>query len=292
MYGDDVSRSLDMQALSFCLTSRTMAHKLPETYYHLNHGELAVDPRHRELLRWRLLSVLRRVLFETNEAHIVTLSNHLVVARKHSMANTAVGLFSFHLRKTLLGTIRNLSNSSHPPPPSPIALLHPPTTTDIPFASMMDLPLPFTLHATENFATCHLRTMTSREFLENGTWAGYYCFSMPRIDNNSLRFDPPMSGIRFRISRHPSQPGTWMMAGDGVDGVGAFVLLGEIDSETGRIVMKKQYQIGVTWAWDWCAVMTPFGIVGSWGRPDYGGWFWLWKTEWVGGDRGPSRQIS
>jgi len=63
------------------------------------------------------------------------------------------------------------------------------------------------------------------------------------------------------------------------DGIGNFDLTGEINQQSGMITMEKRYNDNTSWRWT--AVMTPFGIVGHWGRAGrVGGWLWLWKASW------------
>ena len=120
--------------------------------------------------------------------------------------------------------------------------------------------------------------MTSAAFLSAGEWVGYYCYGAAR-----LRFDAPMRGIRFTAHEH-NENGTVKLSATGAgDGVGGFGLYGEVVRESGRVLLTKRYTNHGT-VWDWCAVMTPCGIVGSWGRRSlgvgFGGWLWLWKAEW------------
>jgi hypothetical protein len=239
----------------------------------------------RSTFRKQLVDILKHLLYDSAVEPFLFTNSPGTVALEHATANKALSIFSFELRSALLGNfVHNTSNTNTAP--TPRTLLQPPSTLDIPFLSFMDLPLPFSPNVAKIFGTCHLHTMTSPEFLEDGEWAGYYCFSIPRADN--VHFDPPMSRIRFVTSRHSADSRTLGLSADGIDSVGSFHLQGEINSETGRVIIRKEYNHGVPWAWDWFSIMTPFGIVGSWGRQDWGGWFWLWKTSWSGGDQGSS----
>jgi hypothetical protein len=63
----------------------------------------------------------------------------------------------------------------------------------------------------------------------------------------------------------------------GIDSVAGFTLEGSV-AANGDVQMRKDYS---GFNWDWRASMTPFGIVGRWGRGNNPhGHFWLWKKEW------------
>jgi hypothetical protein len=276
------NRARYAQALSFCLATRVLSHGFPETEQHLAPSSRIV-PMPRAFSTEERIRILRHPLYNSFEAQSISAHSPEIVALKHTIANRAVGVFSFDLRCALLGNrVHNFGNlNAHPVSRT---LLQPPTTIEFPFLAFMNLPLPFSPNAIENFGTCHLSTMTSPAFIEDGEWAGYYCSSIPRADN--VHFDPPMTGIRFVTSSRAYDPRKSGLSADGIDGIGAFHLQGEIDSDTGRILMRKQYSVGRGWGWDWFSMMTPFGIVGSWGSSASGGWFWLWKTKWQDGDQG------
>ena len=143
----------------------------------------------------------------------------------------------------------------------------------IPFPSLLDIPMPF---SSEGFlGTSHLRVMTSILFLEGGEWVGYYSYSLNLTHPNRVRIDPPMTGIHFASN---PELGVGGMQASGVDSVGNFTLSGNFHAN-GVVQMTKTYD--PMFFWDWSASMTPFGIVGYWGRSGrYQGLFWLWKKEW------------
>lgn len=263
-----------------------MTDKFPETHQHLVDRRVRSFDYIRSAFQEELWFTLKQFLYDLDDLSLRSTLRPEIVALKHTTANKAVGIFSFELRYALsTNRVYNLSIPIANTPPASRILLKPPTTLNIPFHSFMDLPLPFSPNANEAFATCHLRTMTSTEFLQDGEWAGYYCFNGLRNQEN-VHFDPPMTGIRFVACEHDTEPKRLFLVAAGIDSVGSFHLQGDIDSETGKVMIMKQYSNGDHWSWAWHCLMTPFGIVGSWGSREWGGWLWLWKTDWLGADRG------
>ena len=133
------------------------------------------------------------------------------------------------------------------------------------------------------FPSCHLAKMTTVDFLQDGEWTGFYSmsFSPRRGRGESVYFDPPMHSIRFvAYAQCGGDPTVLTLQGTGEDAVGAFDLEGKLAPETGNINLRKTYSGGDP-VWDWVCVMTPVGIVGSWGEGEFGGWIWLWKTGWT-----------
>ncbi len=184
----------------------------------------------------------------------------------------AVGIFSVLLREAYEnGRIRRHQNFL---PRSPIMSF--PSPTSIPFHLLMDVPLPFSPDAAEKFSSCHLARMTTVDFLQDGEWTGFYAMSFDY--KNPALFDPPMRGIRFAATANSDSETT--LYGTGEDSVGAFHLEGTLGPSTGNIRLTKMYEGGLP-VWNWECLMTPVGIVGCWGCPEYGGWLWLWKTGWT-----------
>ena len=126
--------------------------------------------------------------------------------------------------------------------------------------------------------TCFSPAMTTPEFLEDGEWLGFYSMSFKH--NMKITFDPPMQGIRFTSTLLPGDPRIFRLAASGTDGIGPFTLEGAFDSKSGRFSAKKTYT-NTLLGWTWTCMMTPFGIVGTWGSDNWGGWLWLWKKEWT-----------
>lgn len=200
--------------------------------------------------------------------------NSTYFIQKRVQALLAVGLFSVKLRETIeLGRIRPQPNGL-----SQIPTMAVPTSSSIPFRLMMDVPLPFAPSATMEFASCHLAKMTTSDFLEDGEWAGFY--SMSYGPDECMSFDPPMHGIRFVATATSNSPTTLDLHGTGEDGIAAFDLKGKIVPGTGQIFLRKVYSGGSP-TWEWACMMTPVGIVGSWGDQNYYGGLWLWKVGWT-----------
>lgn len=157
-----------------------------------------------------------------------------------------------------------------------------PIPAKIPFHTFMDIPAVFQ-GASESFSTCHIREMTTPEFL-SGRWKGYYA-DQPRFLERR-RFDPPMRDIRI-VARPPTKEESTRMKAKaiidrqsrGVDGHGEFSLEGRVRVD-GLVRITKRYTV-LGWSWAWCGRITPFGIVGVWGSGEtFGGYFWIWNNEW------------
>ncbi|KAK3061224.1 hypothetical protein LTS18_006749, partial [Coniosporium uncinatum] len=119
-------------------------------------------------------------------------------------------------------------------------------------------------------------------FLQDGEWTGYYCYASPMFGQGTP-FDPPMVGVRFDVTDVAHDSNQYGLHSDGQDACGKFKLEGRLFRDSGVLALRKTYTPGPTW--HWAALMTPFGIVGSWGQASWGvgnGWVWLWKREWCG----------
>jgi hypothetical protein len=186
----------------------------------------------------------------------------MLFTKKYSQALDAVGIVSILIREALArGIVRN----SWAAPSSPGISV--PTTESIEFFSLMDMPLPFVADGAAKLPYCHIATMTSKHFLEEGEWAGFYTVS---TGAHELHIDWPMRGMRFRVCDDPERPWRHLQA-YGNDGIGDFSLSSSMASATGEMTMVKAYT-GGTLRWDWACMMTPFGIVDFWGTNSFGGW--------------------
>lgn len=157
-----------------------------------------------------------------------------------------------------------------------------PIPAKIPFAKFMDLPSVYRSSA-GLFATCHTRHMTTPEFLA-GHWAGYY--SDHRFGNRSIVVDAPMQNIQMVVHEPTEEARTRLRIRAiierdtrGYDQHGDFLLSGRV-REDGLVSLAKQY-LGLGISWTWTGRITPFGIVGVWGHNSFGGYFWIFKEEWI-----------
>ena len=190
-----------------------------------------------------------------------------MLMQKQIQVLLTVGIFSVRLREDLEnGRFRRVF----------VALPSLPTSISIPLHSIMDVPLPFSPSTATNFSSCHLAQMTTKDSIESDEWTGFY--SIKNILGEPITFDPPMRNIRFVATANTTDAGILTMHGTGKDAVGAFVLDGELVRKTGQMRLQKVYAGGFP-VWDWACLMTPVGIVDSWGRNFFGGWIWLWKNS-------------
>ncbi|KAF3032289.1 hypothetical protein E8E12_001375 [Didymella heteroderae] len=157
-----------------------------------------------------------------------------------------------------------------------------PMPCKIPFAKFMDIPSVYRSSA-GLFATCHTRQMTAPEFLA-GRWAGYY--TDHRFGNRSIVVDAPMQEIQMVVSEPTEEARTRLRIRAhieretrGYDQHGDFRLTGRV-REDGLVSVAKQY-LGLGDSWTWTGRVTPFGIVGVWGHNSFGGYFWIFKEEWL-----------
>jgi hypothetical protein len=150
----------------------------------------------------------------------------------------------------------------------------------IPFQSFMNLPVPFSKPPLNNLQSSYLPTMTSKSFLEDGEWVGYYTVMSTPL--NPARFDTPVHGIKF-VTRPDPLGDALKIKATGKDSHGDFELAGLI-AFNGKVELRKSirndYRIQPQ---GWHGQMTPFGIVGHWARFHVikPGELWLWKKEWL-----------
>jgi hypothetical protein len=160
-----------------------------------------------------------------------------------------------------------------------------PDPRKIPFIGFMDIRQVYDKFD-QGFNTCHVRGMTSPQFLA-GRWTGYYSDRRGWRSVSDLGlFDPRMRDINL-VTRTPSEYDiktrrlTTIIDGQsrGVDEHGEFTLQGYISGQ-GVVKLEKRY-IAADWTWTWAARVTPFGIVGFWGGDaHFGGFLWIYKEEW------------
>ncbi|KAH6639435.1 hypothetical protein C7974DRAFT_449539 [Boeremia exigua] len=158
-----------------------------------------------------------------------------------------------------------------------------PTPAHIPFTRFMDIPSVYHRSA-ELFSTCHYRCMTTPEFL-SGQWHGFYTDHRLFV-NRAIYVDRPMQDIRM-VTEEPTEEARTRLRINtviaretrGYDSHGDFRLSGRV-REDGLVSVAKQY-LGHGFSWTWTGRITPFGIVGVWGNNSFGGYFWIFKAEWM-----------
>ena len=160
----------------------------------------------------------------------------------------------------------------------PYVSLIPPELIDLPLASLMACSPPFRTLSSKDFIRQYVERVTEPEFLEDGEWVGYYCYSIGGLSTTPQISDSEMKGVYFRTVPEGSN-GILQLTSKGQDGVGPFTLTGRVSGTTGLLLMNKVYEGGHP-TWNWKGALTPFGIAGSWGDMSFGGWFWLWKRAW------------
>ncbi|KAL9579461.1 MAG: hypothetical protein Q9212_005095 [Teloschistes hypoglaucus] len=260
--------------LVFCLALKLMSQRSPDQFAQ---AYLSSTEIYRSLMEIRhsLLDVLRTKLLSAARP---SWGNHSAISNIYCKALKAQVTLSMFFRESRIqgtGWYRPSLTHSYRSSADDIAV---PTTESIDFHHLMDIPLPFTTDATARFQYCHLPKMTSKHFLEDGEWAGVY-YAHTRNGSNFPRFAPPMRNVRFQANLDPAQPRFVILEAGGRNALGEFSLQGRMEKESGQMTLKQVYT-GGTPKWDWTCMMTPFGIVGSWGdRRQFRGWAWLWKVQ-------------
>ncbi|THU86567.1 hypothetical protein K435DRAFT_363661 [Dendrothele bispora CBS 962.96] len=111
---------------------------------------------------------------------------------------------------------------------------------------------------------------------EETSWIGYYSKPL-RVGPRRITFDPMMT---MNLKRAASSSDTTVVfEGSGVDGIDSFTLQGTIDLQQGAVEARKSYA-NAGHSWKWMGFGTPFGLIGRWGQPGWGGWWWIWPAEW------------
>jgi hypothetical protein len=108
-------------------------------------------------------------------------------------------------------------------------------------------------------------------------WTGYYTIHF------TCR-DPPMF-LELRGTQLP-EGDCVHFHGEGHDRPGTFSLAGNCNMQTGVVTATKSY---IGHRWEWRGMITPFGMVGTWGTRPYGGWWWIWPREWSAATTQPNQ---
>jgi hypothetical protein len=218
----------------------------------------------------------------------------------HPFANQAVGFFAVELRSALAKKRVAFQNIS--------GLSPPPRAVGIPFASLMDLPIPLSHHALEAFCTCHLPTMATPDFFIEGEWTAYIshtgktgkdCCTINNPidwfygfggDNEEVRvngWDSPNTyypfvverQCRFRLVNWVNDDVLFVQSNyvQSPKSIHMFHMI--VDRRTGMIdIYDYNHRGGHSGKRN--SAITPFGIVQGRFR---GMWMWLWKVGTLGG---------
>ena len=153
-----------------------------------------------------------------------------------------------------------------------------PSVPDVSLHSLTDFPLPLTSMDSAHLDTFHLAEMCSPEYLEDGPWTGIWTTD----PHQHLTVERPMPAFYFRVRRHSSaQPDVVEIRAVLKDRLGFGKIEGSVDRRSGKVPLSMAPAEEGTWSsdWHWSCLMTPFGIVGSYGDDLLGGWVWLWKVR-------------
>ncbi|THU95529.1 hypothetical protein K435DRAFT_778982, partial [Dendrothele bispora CBS 962.96] len=109
---------------------------------------------------------------------------------------------------------------------------------------------------------------------EEKSWIGYD--SRP-LGSRRITFDPVMTMNLKRTAF--SSDTTIVFEGSGVNAIYSFTLQGTIDLRQGTVEARRFY-VNSGHSWKLIGFVTPFGLIGRWGEPACGGWWWIWPAEW------------
>ena len=186
--------------------------------------------------------------------------------------------------------------------------MKPPKLSQIPLRPLNDrysLPAPFSRRAIESlgrstssfssfdswFDLHNYEQFRSQSFWTEGEWCGYY---NTHAGTRYAWLDPPMTEILFQFTggdqhSEAESEAAEVQALNCTDGIDRFDLQGTLSYHNRAVRFKgrKQYRNRPT-HWDWDCRLTPFGLVGFWGKNHVhddrllrSGTVWLWKKEWT-----------
>jgi len=189
-----------------------------------------------------------------------------------------------------LKDIGRRSKGYQPYEPVPADFLQLPTLQGIPFPSLLDNTAPFpNRKPLAPIRTAHLAKMTTKAFLEDGEWIGYQTM---RLGHPS--FERPIGNMYLEVDEpDPLSPTMRIHASNCKDEWGIYSLSGRLDMSTGVLLATQSYEVEHRIMYSnrvryWVALLTPFGIVGSWDvsqdgpMSNWSAWFWVWKKSWAG----------
>ena len=270
--------SNEAYCLALCLSLRLLSTHVPED---LSSQQPPPDSRHP---RQRLIFLLNQSMIKLSEFDI-NCKGGLLQQRYRSRAVVGAGVLAVLLRETF-HTRHVYPGWGHYRPhrdlPGNRAAIVIPDVHDTVFHSLVELPLPFTPQTAGELGTSHLTKTAISEYLVNGKWNGIYTKSFDIHQPGT--FDPPMENIQFTATQGPDLPSVLEFDARGKDAIGRFKLHGRMNQCSGAILAKKTYP---SHSFEWSCLMTPLGIVGSWGTPPWGGWVWLWKVPESSGSNKP-----
>ncbi|KAL6720920.1 hypothetical protein ACLMJK_000019 [Lecanora helva] len=280
MYNDETGD--DPVAVAICFALRLLSKKPVDDLMPVPR----MDSKGAEIRNVLQTDLLTSPLLELEDSQLINQSG-LSFQECWSRAIAGVGFLATLLRETLhTGKVKpEWGGFMHPFPPSELVI---PTVQSLGSQCIVDFPLPFTESPKGEIATLHLKRTTDQEFLTNGDWTGIYAMSFSHWE--SIHFDPPMRDVRFTATPDPAHPRIVEFRAIGWDHIGDFKLDGRMNQATGAIKAQKSYN-APGHQFDWSCLMTPFGIVGSWGAFPWGGWVWLWKIPKSARSFMPTRSI-
>ncbi|KAF1957384.1 hypothetical protein CC80DRAFT_491505, partial [Byssothecium circinans] len=262
------------QAASFCLTSQLLARTTLR--------QLEKPPQRLCTVQWLRLT--------DHQGHNIRTEDDSVqhMAMLHALANRAVGFFHEELQWALS------NNATHGA--STAGLMALPTISTLPIPTHSP-PVPLVPEALESFSTCHLPMMTDPSFFLDDEWTGY-AFSnaenMPfdgigghNLEVASNRLDElPNPHFPFRVERYIrfqfvnewAGGSQYLLESNCYHSHGRMDMLRVIVNKVnGHLKIAHRHPLRSDWA-VLDAVITPFGIVESFGRRAM--WGWYWKCSW------------
>ncbi|KAK7177769.1 hypothetical protein PSPO01_16184 [Paraphaeosphaeria sporulosa] len=262
------------QAASFCLTSQRLASTTP-----CKHDK---PPRRLCTVQWLRLT--------DHHGHNIRTEDDSVqhIAMLHALANRAVGFFHEELQWVLSNDATYGSSTA--------GLMALPTISTLPIPTLSP-PVPLVPGALESFSTCHIAMMTEPSFFLNDEWTGYTFSNAEEmyvdgigghnLDVASDRLDELPNPrfpfrveryIRFQFVREWAGGDQYLLESNCYYSQGRMDMLKVIVNKVnGHLKIAHRHPLRSDWA-VLDAVITPFGVVESFGIRAR--WAWYWKCGW------------
>lgn len=265
-------------AASFCLTSQSLATTDP--------SQLGKPPRRLCTVQWLRLTDHQGRNIRTEDDSV----QHM--AMLYALANRAVGFFHEELLWALSHNSIHVENTA--------GLMTPPTISTLPIPAYSP-PVPLVPEALESFSTCHLPMMTDPSFFLDDEWTGYACASsnsnpedmffdgiggnnvdvaynhLDELPNSPFSF-PVGRYIRFNFVNEWAGGSQYLLESNCYYSQGRMDMLRvTVNKANGHLKIAHRHPLRPDWS-VLDAVITPFGIVESFGGR--GMWAWLWKCSW------------